>query len=414
MRKIVSGCRRSLQCIILISMSRIPARCVLCFAGAVLIRTQFAQADQCELIWKIGRSGEYVAEYRVSWELSRVEPGKIGDPSEIFPLPIRDAASFKLKEPKREREVRYELKGKIRDPERQVGEKVMHWLGSSQPSGQLGNCEFKRVELRTRWRYEHVPSESFQRFPGGNVRDLATMSLRRLSAMQDRESKDDYYGVEAEISYFPEGQGESNGVHAWVEKLISETDLREPGFVWNDRPKNVPFSTRMRADLSIPFGSYSVLGRSAFGTGVVGAFASESSISETVYWKKNFFGTRLIFGDFSDARGADGIGLSFYDFHLATGLHWRPVFHANDVQIAGIRNFISFSSTFGLHRVFASSRRPSQAELALTAASVDFGIAWGGFNRKKDIGIGLEFHYLKYLTEAPLGPGYEFALSLSL
>jgi hypothetical protein len=241
---------------------------------------------------------------------------------------------------------------------------------------------------------------------------VASLSIRRLSSITDNESKREYFGVELEETPRTGKPVKPSVLQDWVTEKFDSTDLRAPGLAWRDRPEQVRFPTGLRAEVAFVAGSYAPGGQANFGAGVRGGLTREWSLSNTWLLRANFLGFRGVFGEFS-SLGGDLIGLSIYDFHLDAGLHWRPSFQANDTSFAGIRTFVDFSVTPGIHRVFSKSDVPSPVNQAFTAPAADFGFAWGAYNRKKDILLALDFHFVNYLNVASYGPSFEFGFSIS-
>lgn len=372
------------------------------FAG---VASTQAHAGSCQLVWKVNRSGEYSARFTV--------PSGVDWPQSSLPSALRETGSTSAEGMADRGATTFEGHGSRSEPEARIGSEVLEWLKSRIGSANRG-CDALRVELRTEWRYRLIPSDAVHRFPQEGGAEIARLAIGRLSSLRDPESKREYFGVEIELTLSPSAKSRSEELERWLTGIVQETDLREPGVAWNDRPLEVQFPSGLRADIGVVAGSYTPAGQSSFGTGVHCALSSESALSDTLFWKRNFFGTRAIFGQFSSTVGDSSIGLSIFDFHATTGLHWRPKVHANDTYAAGIRNFVGLSVTPGIHRVFSKSSQPFEINQAFTAPSVDLGLSWGAYNRKMNVLFDLEFHYLNYLTIDSFGPIYEFGITLSM
>lgn len=390
--------------------------CLLFLFGTIIftLSIKSAFANQCDLLWKVDQSGRYEAELVISKQSEHLAWfEKLTDHSQKLPPPVRGASSIVRRPDGGGGEIRYQLQGLLQLPERAVGEALLEWLKEGSFEGTNPLCTSKHIVVRSQWRYQHVPSSAQHAFGETNASSSTTLLFRRLSAETSRDTHREYFGVEiVNVTATDLGKRqEGEAYRQWVEKLFLETDLRQPGVIWNDRPLEVQFPSGPRSELGAIFGSYAPFDQKRFGMGIRGAIISESALSSTVFWRRNYFGTRAVFGDFDKLDSAGLKPLSIFDLHLATGLHWRPRFHANDAYASGVRNFIAFSSTVGIHRVFAWDGNPSLAKIAFTAPSLDLGIYWGGYNRKMDLMVGMEAHYLQYLSDVLFGSNLEFALS---
>lgn len=203
---------------------------------------------------------------------------------------------------------------------------------------------------------------------------------------------------------------EKDTFRRWTEKIVLETDLKDPGIPWSARPTEIALPRGSRVELGVIFGSYAPADRPSFGVGIRSDLIDESTLSNTISWRRTYLGARAILAD-PKAEKAGREGTSIFDLHLTTGLHWRPKVHANNAYVAGIRNFLALSTTVGFHRVIAKSGNPTPVNQAFTSPSLDFGFFWGGYNRKLGLVIGLEAHYLQLITDVEFGPNFEFALS---